>query len=85
MTGLFSAILSMSLVATLTAAVVVLVRWFLKRRAPRWISYGLWAVVLIRLFVPVSIASPISLFSLVPAFQSAESTEIGRASCRERV
>ncbi len=74
MTGLFSAILSMSLVATMTAAVVVLIRWILRRRAPRWISYGLWAVVLIRLLVPVSIASPISLFSLVPAFQSAEST-----------
>ncbi len=72
MTGLFSAVLSMSLIASLTAAVVLLIRWYLKRRAPRWISYGLWVVVLIRLLVPVSVASPISLFSLVPTLHSAE-------------
>lgn len=77
MTGLFLTVLSMSLVATLTAAVVVLVRFLLKRRAPRWISYGLWAVVLIRLLIPVSVPSPISLFSLVPAFQSAENAGQG--------
>lgn len=81
MTGLFSTVFSMSLVATLTAAVVLVVRCYLKRRAPRWISYALWAVVLIRLLVPVSIASPISLFSLVPAFHSSETVgQSGRLS-----
>ena len=69
MTGLFSTVLNMSLVGSLTAAVIFLIRWCLKRRAPRWISYALWAVVLIRLFVPVSISSPVSLFSLLPSPQ----------------
>ena len=34
MTGLFSTVLNMSLVGSLTAAVIFLIRWCLKRRAP---------------------------------------------------
>ena len=48
MTGLFSTVLNMSLIGSFTAAAVLLIRWFLKGRTPRWISYALWAVVLIR-------------------------------------
>ena len=51
MTGLFSTVLNMSLIGSFTAAAVLLIRWFLKGRTPRWISYALWAVVLIRLLV----------------------------------
>lgn len=80
MTGLFSTVLNMSLVGSLTAAVIFLIRWCLKRRAPRWISYALWAVVLIRLFVPVSISSPVSLFSLLPSHSADIVGESGRLS-----
>ena len=80
MTGLFSTVLNMSLVGSLTAAVIFLIRWCLKRRAPRWISYALWAVVLIRLFVPVSISSPMSLFSLLPSHSADIVGESGRLS-----
>ena len=62
MTGLFVTVLNMSLIASLTALVVLLIRWCLKGRAPRWISYALWAVVLIRLLVPVSVSSPVPVF-----------------------
>ena len=57
MTGLFSTVLNMSLIGSFTAAAVLLIRWFLKGRTPRWISYALWAVVLIRLLVPVSFSA----------------------------
>ena len=67
MTGLFSTVLNMSLIGSFTAAAVLLIRWFLKGRTPRWISYALWAVVLIRLLVPVSFSAPVSLFSLLPS------------------
>lgn len=40
MTGLFSTVLNMSLIGSFTAAAVLLIRWFLKGRTPRWISYG---------------------------------------------
>ena len=41
MTGLFSTVLNMSLIGSFTAAAVLLIRWFLKGRTPRWISYAL--------------------------------------------
>ena len=80
MTGLFVTVLNMSLIASLTALVVLLIRWCLKGRAPRWISYALWAVVLIRLLVPVSVSSPVSLFSLVPSQSTDAVGQSGRLS-----
>lgn len=80
MTGLFVTVLNMSLIASLSALVVLLIRWCLKGRAPRWISYALWAVVLIRLLVPVSVSSPVSLFSLVPSQSTDAVGQSGRLS-----
>ncbi|MDD3192785.1 MAG: M56 family metallopeptidase [Oscillospiraceae bacterium] len=80
MSELFSTVLNMSLIASLTAVVVLLVRWCLRARAPRWISYVLWAVVLIRLLVPVSFSAPVSLFSLVPAYSADAVGQSGRLS-----
>ena len=80
MTGLFSTVLNMSLIGSFTAAAVLLIRWFLKGRTPRWISYALWAVVLIRLLVPVSFSAPVSLFSLLPSHHADTVGTSGRIS-----
>lgn len=56
-------ILNMSLTASVAIVFVLLLRLLLKK-APKVISYAIWAVVLIRLLCPVSIESGLSLFDL---------------------
>ena len=62
----FIRILNMSLTGTVVIAAVLLLRLVL-RRAPKSISYGLWAVVLFRLLCPVSFSLPVSLLGMVNA------------------
>ncbi len=63
MTGVFAAVLGMSLAASIAAAAVLILRLAL-RKAPKIYSYVLWAVVFFRLLVPVTLQSP---FGLVPS------------------
>ena len=56
----FLKILDMSLAASLAIAVILLARLCLKR-APKVISYALWAVVLFRLLCPVTVESAVSI------------------------
>lgn len=58
-------VLNMSLTASVMIVAVLLLRLLLKK-APRSISYALWAVVLFRLLCPVSFSSPISLLGVLP-------------------
>ncbi len=69
----FSAVLNMSITASIAIVVILLARIILKR-APKIFSYALWAVVLFRLLCPVSLTS---WFSLMGLFQ-APTTETGR-------
>ena len=62
MDRIFLTVLNMSLTASFVIAVVMLVRTIL-RRAPKFISYALWAVVLFNLLSPFK---PESMFSLNP-------------------
>lgn len=57
-------LLNMSLTGSITIVCVLLLRLPL-RRAPKVISYCLWAVVLFRLLCPVSISSGFSLFGIM--------------------
>ncbi len=66
MDELFISVLNMSLTASYVIAAIILARLFLKK-APKVISYILWAVVGFRLTFPFSFES---VFSLIP-FQSA--------------
>ena len=59
-------LLNMSLTAGVAIVFVLLLRLMLKK-APKVISYALWAVVLFRLLCPVSIESSFSLFGLMDA------------------
>ena len=63
MTSFFLSILNISFTATFVAVAVILLR-FLFKKAPRWISCLLWALVGLRLMVPITIESE---FSLVPS------------------
>lgn len=67
MKELFLQVVNLSLIGTYSGAIVYLARLCLKR-APKWISYRMWLVVLFRLLCPVSISSVISL--LKPVGQS---------------
>lgn len=60
MTNVFITILNISITATYIALAVILARLLLKR-SPKWISCLLWAIVAIRLLVPFSVESRLSL------------------------
>lgn len=61
MAELFVKIVNMSITATYVLAAVLVLRLILNR-APKWISYALWSLVLFRLVCPVSISSTFSIF-----------------------
>ena len=71
---IFSAVLNMSITASIAILVVLLARIILLKRAPKIFSYALWAVVLFRLLCPMSLPAP---FSLIGLFQ-APTTETGQ-------
>ena len=58
--NLFIRILNMSKTAGVVILFVLAARLLLKR-APKWISYALWAVVLFRLLCPLAIEAPVSI------------------------
>ena len=66
MTDLFLAVLRMSLTASVVILVLALLRPLL-RRAPKTVSYVLWAAAGFRLICPVSLRSVLSLFRLFPS------------------
>ena len=53
-------LLRINLVTSIVILIILGARLILKR-APKVFSYALWAIVLIRLLIPVSIQSPISV------------------------
>ena len=62
MDRIFIKILNMGFAAGLLVPVVLVLRLAL-RKAPKWTRCVLWAVVALRLILPVEIASPLSLFN----------------------
>ncbi len=68
MEGIFLTVLRLSIAATFLIAFVVIARLLL-RRAPKWISCVLWAIVAVRLLCPFFISSPASL---VPRVEPAD-------------
>lgn len=63
LTALFLRLLNMSLVASWVIFGVLLLRLVLKK-APRWLSLGLWLMVAVRLLLPFGVESR---FSLIPS------------------
>ena len=72
MTSLFLTILNMSMVASWVILAVILLRLLL-RRAPKWMTCALWAIVALRLVCPFSIES---MFSLIPSAEIVSPAEL---------
>ena len=62
MTDLFLQLLNMSISASWLALAVIVLRFAMKK-APKWITCALWAMVAVRLVLPFSFES---IFSLIP-------------------
>ena len=75
MNDFFGAILNMSVTGGIAVLAVALLRIPLKR-APRWISCALWAVVFLRLIVPVSFSAPVSLLGGIGAPEPVNGTVV---------
>lgn len=67
--GYFPDLLEVNLTASIVILFVICARLFL-RRAPKIFSYVLWAIVLLRLLVPISIESSVSVVPERTAFVS---------------
>ena len=65
MTEVFKAVLQMSAIGTVFAAVLILLRAIMKRipRLRRKYTYALWVILCVRLLCPVSLSSSVSLFN----------------------
>ena len=70
----FSLVLTMSLSASWIAAAVLVLRLCLKR-APKWVNVLLWGIVAVRLVLPVSIESPLSLLPRTEAILPAAAAQ----------
>ena len=66
MENVFLRLLNMSITAGWLILVVIVLR-FLLRRAPKWISCLLWAMVAVRLLCPISLES---VFSMIPSSET---------------
>ena len=66
MSELFPRIIEMSLMGSVVILITILTRFILRKRSKSFIMI-LWAVVAIRLLVPFSIESAISVFNLIPS------------------
>ncbi len=68
-----------SVQAGVLVLLVMLVQWLFRRRlTARW-RCALWTVVFVRLLVPVSPDSRLSIFNLLPVWQIAEANSVGPA------
>lgn len=72
MQALFLTILNMSITATYVMVPVLVLRLVLKR-APKWISYSLWSLVLFRLVFPISLSSALSIFGRLGKISTSDS------------
>ena len=61
MSNLFISVLNLSIAASWLIAAVILVRFLLRGKAPTWISCLLWGLVAVRLVIPFTLESNVSL------------------------
>ena len=71
---LFSKIVEMSVTGSIVILITLLARFLLRKRSKRFIMI-LWAVVAIRLLVPISIESSLSIFNYLPLKTNTVSTD----------
>lgn len=69
----FSYIMSLSVTASFTVLFLLVIRLFLDR-VPKQVTYFIWLILAVRLLCPVSISSHVSLYNLIPMYQTQESS-----------
>ena len=82
MTALFLKVLEMSVMGSVVILVTILTRFLLRKRSKRFIMI-LWAVVAVRLLIPLNIGSDISIFNYIPLNPGAISSQVPEASKAE--
>lgn len=68
--NIFTTVLNMSITASIVAIVIILVRAVFHKSLPKIFSYAIWGVVLIRLLIPFSFSSLLSIFNILPTPQT---------------
>lgn len=63
---IFVTVTNMSITASIVVVVIMGVRLVLRQKLPKLFSYALWSIVLIRLLIPYSFSSPISILNIMP-------------------
>jgi beta-lactamase regulating signal transducer with metallopeptidase domain len=63
---IFKVILTMSISSSVVIGIVMLTRFVFKNKLSKSFSYGIWLIVLVRLVIPISIESPLSIFNYLP-------------------
>lgn len=64
--NIFITVINMSITASIAALVVILLRAMSDKYLPKSFSYAIWVVVLLRLLIPFSFSSAVSLFNIMP-------------------
>lgn len=64
--SIFRSIVGMSIIASIVALIVYVIRLTIGKYLPRSFSYYLWFLVLIRLIFPIGFSSNLSLFNYIP-------------------
>ena len=82
MTDLFLKVLEMSIMGSVVVLATILFRFLLRKRSKRFIMI-LWAVVAVRLLLPINIQSVISVFNYIPLHTDAITTQIQEAKVFE--
>ena len=82
MTDLFLKVLEMSIMGSVVVLATILFRFLLRKRSKRFIMI-LWAVVAVRLLLPINIQSVISIFNYIPLNTDAITTQIQEAKVFE--
>jgi beta-lactamase regulating signal transducer with metallopeptidase domain len=71
MSEFFTGVLNMTFTASIVIGLIIVIRFILNKKLPKSFSYALWIVVLVRLLVPVTVSSGLSLFNFLPSPVSA--------------
>jgi bla regulator protein BlaR1 len=62
----FTAVLNMSITASVAAVLIIFFRWIFGNRLPKIFNYALWAIVLVRLIISFSLPAMFSIFNAIP-------------------
>ena len=82
MTDLFLKVLEMSIMGSVVVLATILFRFLLRKRSKRFIMI-LWAVVAVRLLLPINIQSVISIFNYIPLHTDTITTQLQEAKVFE--